>query len=193
MRITGLVVILTLTAACGQGPATPTAEPQPAAEAAAASNSLDLGSALFDLPEDWVSRAPSSSMRLAEAEIPGEAGPALLTVFFFGAGGGGGTEANLERWVGQVDLAEGTEPAREQFDVGGFVVHTVRADGTLKPSTMGAGPTEPVPGSALLGAVVEGDGGPWFFKITGPAVTVDGASADFDGMLRSVRAPASAL
>jgi hypothetical protein len=52
---------------------------------------------------------------------------------------------------------------------------------------MGGGPTEPTPGSRLLGAVVEGPGGPWFFKITGPAATVTAAAPAFDAMLRSVR------
>ncbi|HSN55836.1 MAG TPA: hypothetical protein VLT32_14275, partial [Candidatus Sulfomarinibacteraceae bacterium] len=58
---------------------------------------------------------------------------------------------------------------------------------TLLPSGMGAGPTEPIPGSRLLGAVIDGPGGPWFFKLTGPAETVAAAAADFESMLRSVR------
>jgi hypothetical protein len=52
---------------------------------------------------------------------------------------------------------------------------------------MGGGPVEPAPGSQLLGAVIEGPGGPWFFKVTGPTDTVSAAAAAFDEMLRSVR------
>jgi hypothetical protein len=52
---------------------------------------------------------------------------------------------------------------------------------------MGGGPTESTTGSKLIGAVVEGPGGPWFFKISGPAATVSAAEPEFDAMLRSVR------
>ncbi len=125
-------------------------------------------------------------MRLAEAEIPGEGGAALLTVFFFGAGAGGGIEANVQRWAGQIEAEAGTEPVRESYEVGGYAVSTIAVEGTLLPSRMGGGPSEPVPGSKLVGAVVEGPGGPWFFKVTGPADTVTAAEPAFEAMLRSV-------
>ncbi len=151
-----------------------------------AGEGLVLPGARIDRPEGWVFRAPSSSMRLAEAEIPGPAGPALLTVFFFGAGGGGGTDANLQRWAGQIEADPGAETVRDSFTVNGYTVSTIGVAGTLLPSPMGGGPTEPTPGSRLLGAVVEGPGGPWFFKITGPGETVLAAAPAFDGMLRSI-------
>ena len=126
-------------------------------------------------------------MRVAEASIPGPDGAALLTVFFFGAGGGGGTQANLDRWAGQIVADAGTGPARDSFDVGDYSVSTIAIEGTLQPSRMGGGPTEPAPGSKLVGAVVEGPGGPWFFKITGPASTVSAAEPALDAMMRSVK------
>jgi hypothetical protein len=126
-------------------------------------------------------------MRLAEAGISGPGGEALLTVFFFGQGGGGGVDANLQRWAGQIVAEAGTEPVRNGFDVGEYSVSTIAVEGTLQPSRMGGGPTEAIPGSKLIGAVVEGPGGPWFFKITGPAATVTAAEPAFDAMLRSVR------
>jgi hypothetical protein len=126
-------------------------------------------------------------MRLAEAEIPGGDGPALLTVFFFGPGGGGRTEANLQRWAGQIEPDAGEAPVSDSFEINGYTVSTIAVEGTLLPSRMGGGPSEAVPGSKLVGAVVEGPGGPWFFKVTGPAATVAAAEPAFDGMLRSVR------
>ena len=126
-------------------------------------------------------------MRLAEAEIPGPGGPALLTVFFFGAGGGGGVDANLERWAGQIELDPGTAPERGGFEVNGSSVSGIEAVGTLLPSRMGGGPSEPAPGSKLLGAVIEGPGGPWFFKVTGPVDTVSAAAPAFLAMLESIR------
>ncbi|MEM7587200.1 MAG: hypothetical protein AAF560_27670 [Acidobacteriota bacterium] len=141
--------------------------------------------ATFTLPTSWQSEQPSSSMRLAQAKIPGDAGEGQLTVFHFGPGGGGGVEANLQRWIGQVELE--SEPQRESFTVGTFTVTWVDAMGTIKPSTMGVGPDTPQPGSRLLGAVVEGQGGPWFFKATGPADTLAAERDAFLDMLKSAQ------
>jgi len=146
---------------------------------------------VFDLPERWVRQAPTSSMRIAQAEIPGEKGAALLSVFFFGEGGGGGVEANLERWVGQVEVAPGVEPERGAFEVGAYRVTWIDVSGTLVPTGMG-GPSQPEPGSKLVGAVIEGAGGPWFFKAMGPAETLTAAREEFLAMLRTVRAPEAA-
>ena len=47
-----------------------------------------LATLKFDAPSDWVSKAPSSSMRVAEWSLPkaaGDAEDAILTLYFFGA------------------------------------------------------------------------------------------------------------
>lgn len=142
----------------------------------------------FDLPADWQSEAPQSSMRLAQAAIPGPGGPGQLAVFYFGPGGGGGVEDNIQRWIGQMEVAPGAEPRRETFDVNGYRATVVDVEGTILPSTMGMGPSTPQPDSRLLGAVVEGPGGPWFFKATGPEATLGPQREAFLTMLRSVRA-----
>ncbi len=144
--------------------------------------------AIFTLPADWISEQPSSSMRLAQARIPGAAGEGQLTVFYFGAGGGGGLESNLSRWIGQVEIDAGTQPRRESFDSGGFRVTWIEVEGTIKPSGMGMGPTEPQPGSRMLAAVVEGAEGPWYFKATGPSATMAAQRDAFLGMLGSAAA-----
>ncbi len=154
--------------------------PQPGAELAAPG-------ATFTLPGAWRQEAPSSSMRLAQAVLPGDGGDAQLTVFYFGPGGGGGVEMNLQRWIGQVDPDPDGVALQDSFDAGGFRVTWVDVAGTLKPSTMGTGPTAPQPGSRLLAAVVEGPEGPWFFKATGPAATLEAHRGAFLDMLRSVR------
>lgn len=142
--------------------------------------------ARFRLPASWQRETPSSSMRLAQARIDGPGGPAQMTAFFFGPGGGGGVEANLERWIGQVEATR--EPRREKLERGDFEITWVEVEGTIKPSTMGVGPDVPQPASRLLGAVVEGAGGPWFFKATGPTATLEAARDDFLAMLDSVEA-----
>lgn len=163
----------------------------PPAGEVASGTEVQAPGAVFNLPEGWQSEPPSSSMRLAQAVIPGSAGPGQLTVFFFGVGVGGGLEGNLARWVGQVEPDPGSPPTRNAFTNGPFQVTWIEVRGTLKPSTMGTGPTTPQPGSALLGAVIEGPGGPWYFKATGPATTLDAERDAFLAMLRSVRPTAA--
>lgn len=148
------------------------------------------GPVSFDLPEGWQDHPPANQMRSAQAIIPGDGGVAELVVFYFGPGGGGGTEANLQRWIGQMQVEEGSEPERGSFAVGDLQVTHVTVHGILLPSNMGTGPTEPQPDSMLLGAVVEGPGGPWFFKVTGPAATLEGERETFLEMLKTVKPPA---
>ncbi|MCB1055550.1 MAG: hypothetical protein KDD11_08565 [Acidobacteria bacterium] len=142
----------------------------------------------FDLPDNWQQQPPSNNMRMAQASLPGPDGtqPAEFTAFFFGPGGGGGTEANLQRWAGQI-AADG--PAkRETFDSHGLKVHWIEVFGTLQASAMmGMGPGTDQPDSGLFGAVVEGPGGPWFFKVTGPRATLESNRVAFRKMLESVR------
>lgn len=152
-------------------------------ETAGASGGID-----FDLPAGWTSEPPQSNMRLAQATFQGPGGPGQLAVFYFGPGGGGGVDANIERWIGQVDVAPGTTPTPETFEANGYKVTMIDVRGTLMPSGMGMGPSTPQPDSRLLGAVVEGPGGPWFFKATGPEATLGPQREAFLAMLRSVRA-----
>lgn len=140
----------------------------------------------YQFPEGWRQVPPSSSMRLDQAVIPGDAGDGELTVFFFGPGGGGGVEPNLQRWAGQI--ASNAAPQREVFTLdNGLRVTWIEAAGTLKASTMGTGPTADQPNFRLFAAVVEGPGGPWFFKATGPDATMLGQRDDFLALLGSMR------
>lgn len=150
---------------------------------------IEAPGAVFDLPAGWQAEAPSSSMRLAQATIPGDAGAGQLTVFYFGPGGGGPVDANLDRWLGQVEVDAGSTPTRDTFTKGEFRGTWVEVIGTIKPSTMGVGPTTPQPDSRLIAAVVEGPQGPWFFKSTGPASTLEAQRPAFLAMLQSVRTP----
>ena len=158
----------------------PTPNSQQAAGAAAAAGGID-----FDLPKGWQSQPPSSSMRLTQAAIPGPAGPADFAVFYFGPGGGGPVEANINRWVGQMQGASKPEP--ETFETNGYRVTWLDVKGTMKPSQMGMGPAKAMPDARLFGAVVEGPGGPWFFKAQGPDATLAPQRDAFVAMIKSVR------
>jgi hypothetical protein len=156
-------------------------------QAGAAGEGASAAGIDFDLPAGWQSEPPQSNMRLAQATIEGPGGPGQLAVFYFGPGGGGGVDANIQRWIEQMEVAPGTQPRPDAFDANGYKVTVIDVQGTMKPSGMGMGPSTPQPDSRLLGAVVEGPGGPWFFKATGPEATLGSQREPFLKMLRSVR------
>lgn len=194
-----LFALALLAAGCGEKPAPPAGDAAPARQPAVLSFETPApppaggmapaggGQLLFELPAGWVSTPPSSSMRLAQAQIPGPGGEGDLVVFWFGEGGGGGVEDNLQRWIGQMEVAPGTEPRREKLEVDGLAVTWVDVSGTLLPSNMGTGPATPQPGSRLFGAVIEGPGGPWFFKATGPEATLAAEREAFVALLKGAR------
>lgn len=187
-----LALLLCLGACGGGDDQAPVAEPAPAQTPAAADNDssagaeLDIAGIRFRLPAGWANEQPSSPMRQGQASIPGSGGAGQLTIFFFGPGGGGGVDANLNRWVGQMTGAEG-QPTREQFESGDLLVTTVQQRGTLRASTMGTFPSTDQPDYALYGAVVEGPGGPWFFKAIAPQATMQEQADAFKQMLAGIQ------
>lgn len=120
----------------------------------------------FVLPEDWKSVAPSSNMRAFEAKHRGDETSTTLALFHFGEGGGGSPEANFQRWLGQIELEDPDDAAINSEEINNTVVKWLDVQGTLKANQMG-GPEEAVPDARLIGIIVEGEGGPWFIKITG--------------------------
>jgi hypothetical protein len=101
-----------------------------------------------------------------------------LALFFFGAGVGGDTQANLARWAQQFRQADEGDPMANALinsftTESGLKVTTIELTGTYQPGTMSSAPSFDHPGWALFGAVVEGEGGPWFFKAVGPEAVME--------------------
>lgn len=140
----------------------------------------------MDLPQPWEPVKPSSNMRAFQAVIADGDAKADLVLFHFGVGGGGGVEANIERWFGQVEAAPSSEPFVEVLGINDVKVHVAETVGTMKPSPM-MGINEAVPNIRLLGAVVEGEGGPWFIKITGDKDLVNRYREQHFALFRSFR------
>ena len=73
---------------------------------------LSLASAAgltFSAPAGWQAGGPSLAMRVAQFVLPratGDAADADLVVYYFG-GSGGTVEANIERWLGQMQQPDG--------------------------------------------------------------------------------------
>ena len=148
----------------------------------------------FSVPRSWVRVPAPSDVRAAQYKIPragSDAEDGELILFFFGKGKGGGVPDNLDRWYGQFTQPDG-KPSRDAAvltvrTVNGLRVTAVDLGGSY---TAMAGPmqqkADAKPAYRMLGAIVEGEDGPWFFKATGPSATMVGAKPDFDTLVLSL-------
>ena len=161
----------------------------PASPLEQASGRQALGPLSAVAPKGWVAQQPSSSMRVAQYGLPGPAGEATLGIFFFGPGQGGSVEANIERWFGQFSEEDG-QPAqgrRWTRQVGDIEITGVDVSGTFS-AGMGMGDAEPQADYRMLGAIAAHRSGTVFFKMTGPAQTVEQWAASFDEFLGTLQA-----
>jgi hypothetical protein len=154
-----------------------------------------LATLKFDAPSDWVSKAPSSSMRVAEWSLPkaaADAEDAVLTLYFFGASQGGNVQANLDRWIGQMaqpDDRQSKDVAKtSSLTSHGLKITLVDVTGTYV-AEVTPGSTEHFnkPGFRQCAAVVETPGGPYFVKLVGPVKTVDKWNDSFEAFLKTLR------
>ena len=149
----------------------------------------------FDAPKEWVSKPPSSTMRVAEYSLPktgADPEDASLVVYFFG-GQGGSVQANLDRWIGQVSQPDGKE-AKDVAKTStlqsktGLKITLVDVSGTyVAETTPGSTARLNKPGFRQLAAVVETTGGPYFVKLVGPQATVAKWQGSFSTFLSSLR------
>jgi hypothetical protein len=144
---------------------------------------FEVGAFKFQRPAAWQwIEIPEAMkmMRKAQLTVPGSEGskPAEVIFYHFGAGQGGDTAANVSRWIGQ--FSEKTTPEKsETKEIAGTKVTFVSVAGTYQ-SGMPVGPKTPMPGYALLGAILEdATGGSVFVKMTGPEAVVKGADGAF--------------
>lgn len=188
--------------ALGASMAAPVAEPAAAAPAAApampaAEGSAALaggtGKAQWTAPPTWTVETPSSSMRVAQWELPAPAGKeAECAMFHFS--GGGGVDDNINRWIRQFDRpgtpadGSGSPPDGDRaiLEVNGVKVTMARTQGTYKTQgvTM-AGPVERKENYALFAAIFEAPGDPYFLKCVGHADVITAEEKAMVGLVNS--------
>ena len=126
-------------------------------------------------PPTWTLVPNPNGMRLATYKLSGDT---ELVV----ARAGGDVAGNVKRWEGQFDESHSLKESHKT--VRGLKVTVVEIDGTFKGGMSGsAGDHE---GWTMLGAIVETEGQPYFFKIVGPKATVHAAEKPFDGVIDSL-------
>jgi hypothetical protein len=149
----------------------------------------------FSAPDGWVSKTPSSSMRLAEftlAKAAGDTEDASVTVYFFGATQGGNVQANIDRWISQMAQPDG----RASKDVAKTSTMTAGSGLTLTlVDVTGTYVAEVAPGSAekfnkagfrQIAVYIDTPGGPYFVKALGPAATIAKWQSAITAFLTSV-------
>jgi len=203
LAVAGLLALLV--AGCGGGdqgstqaaggPSPADATPAAHGGAPASAGEVTLAGVTITPPAGWTSLGPEG-MRQAQFRlepVEGDPAPAEVNVFYFGPQSGGGVEANLQRWIGQMELPDGSDPSaaarRSTFTADGMAGHVVSLDGSYKSGggrPMGGG-GEILPGYRLVGVVIEGPQGSLFFKLTGPAATARAMEPDLIAMLEGAR------
>ena len=192
-----VALIVFVSASRSQDGAAPAAKPAtPAAPGAAKTVPVETKAGLsFSVPETWKSQPPSSTMRQAQIAIPkseGDPEDAELVVFHFGAQQGGSVQENLDRWIAQFAGPDGKAPTAsakvEKRDVGGLAVTTVDVGGRYVANVRPGSPEKyDKPNFRMLAAVVTTPGGNFFFKLVGPAKTVEANTKAFQSAIDSVK------
>lgn len=143
------------------------------------------GELRYKTPEAWITEKPTSNMRVAQYRLPkaeGDSEDASVVLYYFGQGQGGTAQANIDRWINQMQQPDG-HPSKERAKaetrtVNGLQVTTVDVVGTYS-GGMGPGGMAPAGETSgnksnyrLRAAIVETPKGSYFVKLTGPQKTV---------------------
>ncbi|HBB96939.1 MAG TPA: hypothetical protein DC054_16295 [Blastocatellia bacterium] len=147
----------------------------------------------FKAPNGWTTEQTSSPMRVAQYKLPkveGDKEDASLVLYYFGATQGGTSQANIDRWISQMQQPDGSsskdKAKTETITVNGLKVATVDVTGTYT--------AEMAPGSKtfhndenyrLRAAVVETPKGNYFVKLSGPAKTIARWDQSYTDYLKS--------
>ena len=157
------------------------------------SSAAASGELKFKAPDGWTTEKPTSSMRVAQYKLPkveGDKDDATLVLYYFGATQGGTAQANIDRWIGQMQQPDGSDSKSkaktDSMTVNGLKLTTVDVAGTYT--------AEMAPGSQtfhndadyrLRAAVIETPKGNYFVKLAGPVKTIARWDKEYNDYLKS--------
>ena len=134
------------------------------------------------IPESWKQQRPTSSMRLAQFEIPavkGDKDPGEL-VFFYFRGGAGGVKANLERWINQFEAKDRkVKLTKGKATQGNYYLAEVTGAYNKSIGPPIRRQSKLVPGSKLVAVVLEVENAKYYIKLTGPEKTITSVATQF--------------
>ena len=187
MAATLLIAVLSCSACGGQG-STAISSPQ-----SSPAQTNTTGELRFKAPEGWVTEKTSSSMRVAQYKLPkseGDKEDGSLVLYYFGASQGGSAQANIDRWISQMQQPDGSsskdKAKTETMTVNGLKVTTVDVTGTYTAEMApGSGTFHNDENYRLRAAVVETPKGNYFVKLAGPAKTIAKWDQSYTDYLKS--------
>jgi hypothetical protein len=144
---------------------------------------LKVGEFTFKPVDAWKAKGTPRPMSQGGFSLLSADGTKTIDADFyhFGSGQGGDIEANVTRWKGQFQPAEGAEAIkfeRKQYTFGKRKATLVFIKGTFLSGGMFT-PKTPQPGSAMIGAILESEEGSVFVKFTGPEKDIDASKEAF--------------
>ena len=182
---TALFLLLLVSATACSSSATQNTNQQPTVPA--------NGEIRFKAPDGWVTEKTTSTMRVAQYKLPkteSDLEDASLVLYYFGAAQGGSVQANIDRWINQMQQPDGSaskdKAKTETTTVNGLKVTTVDVAGTYTAEmTPGAGDRRNNANYRLRAAVIETPKGNYFAKLVGPANTIAKWDQAYNDYLKS--------
>lgn len=134
----------------------------------------------WKVPADWKESPNPNSFRLATYLTPGGGELSVTRA-------GGSTEENIARWASQ--FVDAGAPRTQTKTVRGLRVTTVEIVGLYDTGSMdmsGQAAEADLVDQALVAAIVNTPGSPYFFKLLGSRRAVAAARPSFDGLVASI-------
>lgn len=163
-----------------------------ASQQANSSPSTTTGELRFKAPDGWVTDKPSSAMRVAQYSLPkaeGDIEDGSAVLYFFGSNQGGSPQANIDRWISQMQPDAGAAKDKAKTDsmtVNGLKISTVDVTGTYTAEMApGSGTFHNNANYRLRAAVIETSKGNYFLKVVGPGKTIARWDQSFTDYLKS--------
>ena len=155
------------------------------------------GELRYNVPEGWQTEKPSSNMRVAQYKLPraeGDSADAELVLYYFGQGQGGSAQANIDRWLNQMQQPDGSaskDKAKiETTTINGLAVTTVDVTGKYNggmasPGMAPSATPADMSNYRMRAAIIETPKGSYFVKLTGPQKTVGNWDQAYIAYLKS--------
>ena len=155
------------------------------------------GELRYKAPDGWQAEKPNSNMRAAQYKLPkaeGDNADAELVLYYFGQGQGGSAQANIDRWLNQMQQPDGSsskEKAKiETTSVNGLPVTTVDVTGKYNggmasPAAAPSATPADMSNYRMRAAIIETPKGSYFVKLTGPQKTVSHWDQAYNDYLQS--------
>jgi hypothetical protein len=154
---------------------------------------VSVSGVTFTPPSTWKDLGPTG-MRNANytfGPVSGDKDSATMAIFYFGQGQGGDPKSNIERWIGQMQMPDGSDPhshaTTQEAKVGDYPIHWVQVNGTYMSGGMMGGAPTPKEQYMMAAAVVEAPQGSIFFKLTGPEKSASQMVEEFKTALLGIK------